>query len=92
MFFILIINLAFSLFSNAFPAIMSGYGKFTFQKAANSIRTVFRFFAIVLLLVSGFNSISIVTLDTILNIIVAVILSLYVFFGLKVKIKFGKPD
>lgn len=32
MFMILIVNLAFSLLSNAFPAIMNGYGRFSFQK------------------------------------------------------------
>lgn len=88
MFMILIVNLAFSLLSNAFPAIMNGYGRFSFQKIVTWLRTILRIILLVLLLVMGYDSVAIVILDTVLNVITAVIFAVYVFWGLKVKISF----
>lgn len=86
MFTILIANLAFSLISNAFPAIMNGYGKFSFQKIITWIRTIIRTTLLLILLMTGYNSVAIVILDTILNVIMAIIFAVYVFVYLKVKI------
>ena len=88
MFMILIVNLAFSLLSNAFPAIMNGYGRFSFQKIVTWIRTIVRIILLVSLLVMGFDSVAIVILDTVLNVITACIFAVYVFAGLQVRVSF----
>ncbi|MCQ4948357.1 oligosaccharide flippase family protein [Bittarella massiliensis (ex Durand et al. 2017)] len=92
MFRILIANLAFSLLANAFPAIMNGYGRFSFQKIVTWLRTIVRIVLLVVLLIVGFDSVAIVVLDTMLNIATAIIFALYVFKGLGVRISFGKMD
>ena len=88
MFMILIVNLAFSLLSNAFPAIMNGYGRFSFQKIITWLRTIIRVILLILLLVMGYDSVAIVILDTVLNVITACIFAVYVFAGLQVRVSF----
>lgn len=88
MFMILIVNLAFSLLSNAFPAIMNGYGRFSFQKIVTWLRTILRIILLILLLAMGYDSVAIVILDTVLNVVTALIFAAYVFIGLKVKVSF----
>jgi O-antigen/teichoic acid export membrane protein len=86
---ILVINLAFSMIANAFPAIMNGYGRFAFQKLVTWIKTILRFIIVLILLFTGFHSLYIVLVDTILNILVAIIFFLYVRKALAVEINFS---
>lgn len=92
MFLILVINLSLSLLFNAFPSIMGGCEKFIAQKSIVVLRIIFRSIILTILLLSGGDAISIVILDTVLNLLFAVIAMIYVFKILKVKIKLWGVD
>ncbi|PRR84091.1 oligosaccharide flippase family protein [Clostridium vincentii] len=68
MFTILLINLVISLLGNAFNAIINAYEKFVFNRGFTLFRLVFRVLLLILLLKMGCNAISIVVLDTAINI------------------------
>ena len=87
MFQILVFNLAITLPGGAFAAICSGYEKFVFPRMLNIIKYVIRSILVVGLLVLGGDSISIVILDTIVNILVIFINAYFVIKILAVKIK-----
>ena len=84
MFSILIFNLVITLPGGSFNAICSGYENFVFPRVINILRYVFRSVLVVTLLFFGGDSISIVVLDTIMNILVIVVNAYYVFKKLKV--------
>ena len=87
MFSILIFNLVITLPGGSFNAICSGYENFVFPRVINILRYVFRSVLVVTLLFFGGDSISIVVLDTIMNILVIVVNAYYVFKKLKVVFK-----
>jgi O-antigen/teichoic acid export membrane protein len=84
MFLILIFNLAITLPGGAFSAICSGYEKFVFPRALNIIKYITRSLLLVSLLLYGGDSVGIVILDTVLNILIIIIEAIYVFNVLKV--------
>lgn len=90
MFIVLIFNLAISLPGGSFTGICSGYEEFVFPKSVNVIRYLVRSAMVVALLIFGGKAISIVILDTILNLIIISVNSIYVFKKLKVKFKLHK--
>lgn len=69
MFLILIFNLAITLPGGAFRGICDGYEEFTLPKFINIIRYLLRSGLIVAVLVYGGDSISIVVIDTIMNLL-----------------------
>jgi O-antigen/teichoic acid export membrane protein len=87
MFAILIFNLAITLPGGAFTAICSAYEKFVFPRTLNIVKYVLRSLMVVSLLFMGGNSISIVMLDTVLNITVIGLGAFYVFRNLKVSFR-----
>jgi hypothetical protein len=87
MFAILIFNLAFELPGGTFAAICSAYEQFVFPRALKISEYVLRSVMVVALLWKGGDALSIVVLDTILNLLVIVISAYYVFRKLRVKIK-----
>jgi O-antigen/teichoic acid export membrane protein len=87
MFVVLIFNLAIELPGGAFAAICSAYEQFVFPRALKISEYVLRSLMVVALLWKGGDAISIVVLDTILNLFVIVISAYYVFRKLQVKIK-----
>ncbi|RZJ34864.1 MAG: polysaccharide biosynthesis protein [Flavobacterium sp.] len=87
MFIILIFNLAITLPGGAFGAICSAYEKFVFPRALNIIKYLMRSAMVVSLLTLGGDSISIVVMDTILNVAIILIEAFYVFRRLKVVFK-----
>ncbi|WP_372757876.1 lipopolysaccharide biosynthesis protein [Mariniflexile sp.] len=90
MFIILIFNLAIVLPGGAFDAILQGYEQFVFPKALNIIKYIVRSIMLVGILYFGGKAISIVILDTIMNMIIIVINGFYVFKKLKVTFKLHK--
>lgn len=90
MFVILIFNMAITLPGGAFSAICSGYERFVFPRVVNIIKYIVRSLMVVGLLVYGGDSISIVVLDTILNIVIIFIQMYYVLKRLNVVFKMHK--
>lgn len=87
MFIILIFNLAITLPGGAFMGICSGYEQFVFPKAVNIIRYIIRSITIVAVLVLGGKAISMVIVDTTMNLIVIAVDAYFVLKKLKVKFK-----
>lgn len=87
MFAILIFNLAITLPGGAFAGICSGYEKFVFPRALNIIKYIVRSLMVFGLLIYGGDSISIVVLDTFLNIFIIIIEAYFVLNRLKVNFK-----
>ncbi|CAM1339440.1 oligosaccharide flippase family protein [Tenacibaculum aestuarii] len=88
MFVILIFNLAITLPGGAFAAICSGYEHFVFPRAVNIGRYIFRSLMVVGLLMYGGDAVGLVILDTIMNVLVIVLNSVYVFKKIKVSFSF----
>ncbi|MFH4969056.1 oligosaccharide flippase family protein [Gaetbulibacter sp. M240] len=89
---ILIFNLAISLPGGAFQGICSGYEEFILPKTVNIIRYIVRSLLVVVVLLYGGDSIGLVILDTIMNLIIIVANIYIVFKILGVKIKLHKYD
>ncbi|MFT3795397.1 lipopolysaccharide biosynthesis protein [Flavobacterium sp.] len=87
MFAILIFNLAITLPGGAFTAISSAYEKFVFPRALNIVKYVVRSLMVVALLYLGGDSVSIVMLDTVMNLTVIGLSGYYIFRNLKVRFK-----
>jgi len=92
MFIILLINLVITLPGNIFNATINAYEKFVFNRGFTLFRLLLRVLLLILLLKMGFNAISIVILDTAIN-IVTIIVNIYVCKKyLIVKVKLFKFD
>ena len=87
MFSILIFNLAITLPGGAFDAICSAYERFVFPRALNILKYVVRSLMVVSLLYMGGDSISIVVIDTITNLLVIGITGYYAFRKLHIRFK-----
>lgn len=87
MFLILIFNLTITLPGGAFSAICSAYEHFIFPRAVIIIKYIARSILVVVLLLNGKDVVSIVILDTFVNIFVIVVNAYYVFKKLNVTIK-----
>ncbi|GGC88509.1 teichoic acid transporter [Flavobacterium lutivivi] len=92
MFVILIFNMATTLPGGAFTAISNAYERFVFPRALVIIKYILRSVMLVMILLLGSDSIGIVVLDTLLNVIVIAISAYYVFKTLKVKMKLIELD
>ncbi|NUY80868.1 oligosaccharide flippase family protein [Flavobacterium sp. MAH-1] len=87
MFSILIFNLAITLPGGAFTAICSAYEHFVYPRALNIIKYCVRSLMVVGLLLWGGDSVSIVVLDTVINVIVISMNAYYVLRILKARFK-----
>lgn len=87
LFAILIFNLTITLPGGSFSAICSAYEKFVFPRALTLIKYLVRAALIVSILLLNADSLGLVILDTVLNIVVIAISAYYVFKVLKVKFK-----
>ena len=88
MFAILIFNVAITLPGGAFAAISSAYEHFVFPRALNIVKYIVRSIMVVALLYKGGDSISIVILDTVVNVLVILFNGYYVSRKLRVSFKF----
>lgn len=87
LFIILLVNLALSLPGGTFNAICSAYERFVYVRLLNIIKYLLRTLLIIAVLSIRADSLYLVILDTILNIIFILVTIFYVFVKLKVKIK-----
>ncbi len=85
MFAVLIANVAISLPSGAFAAIITGYEHFAFAKGITVVKLVIRTLLLVGLLCLGFKALAIVVLDTAMNAGLFLAHVLYVRFHLRVR-------
>ena len=89
---LLIGNIAISLPGGAFTGICNGYEHFVFPRSINIIRYIIRTILVVVILSFGGKAISLVIIDTALNISIIIATAFYVLQHLKVKIKLIKFD
>lgn len=87
MFVILIFNLALTLPGGSFNAICSAYERFVYPRTLNIVKYIFRSITVVAILLLGGDAISIVCLDTIVNLTVIGLNGYYVFRHLNVRFK-----
>lgn len=87
-----IINIIISFPINGFAAMLKGYEKFGLINIINIIRIILRGILIVIFLSSGFSALSLVAIDTVLNICCGLIYIWYVLYILKIQINFKKFD
>src|SRR5690606_18100610 len=92
MLIILVFNIAFTLPGGAFTGICSGYEKFVFPRILSIIKVVIRTITLVCILHYGSNSIGVVVLDTVVNLVFILATIWYVFSKLKIKIKLHQWD
>ena len=92
MMLILIFNLAISLPGGAFSGICFGYEEFILPKTVNIIRYIIRSILVVVVLLYGGDSIGLVILDTVLNLIIIGTNIFIVFNILGVRIKMHTYD
>lgn len=91
MMLILIFNLAISLPGGAFTAICNSYEHFVFPRALSNVKYIIRSILILVILYYGSDSIGLVILDTIVNIITIVATFIYVKKNLQVQFNFSLP-
>ena len=92
MLIILVFNIAFTLPGGAFTGICSGYEKFIFPRILSILKVIIRTITLIFILHFGSNSIGVVVLDTIVNLVFILTTIWYTFFKLKVKIKLHQWD
>ncbi len=92
MMLILIFNLAVSLPGGAFAGICYGHEQFILPKITNIIRYVVRSILVVVILLYGGDSIGLVVLDTIMNLLIITIHIIIVFKMLNRKVKLHFVD
>lgn len=87
MMIIMIFNIAITLPGGAFTAICSGYEKFIFPRLLTLIKHIVRTALVFGILYFGADSIGLVLLDTVMNLLFICVSILYVFTKLKIRIK-----
>ncbi|MFD1162229.1 lipopolysaccharide biosynthesis protein [Hwangdonia seohaensis] len=92
MMLLLIFNLAVSLPGGAFGGICYGYEEFILPKITNIVRYVVRSILVVVILLYGADSVGLIILDTIMNLLVIAVDIYIVFKILKVKVKIHDFD
>ena len=92
MFLILVANIALSLPLRSFTAVMNGHERFTLPRVLNILRVLLRLAAIFVFLSLKFGVISIVVIDTVLNIGMLILIMLYALIKMKVKVKLEHFD
>jgi O-antigen/teichoic acid export membrane protein len=90
MLIVLIFNIGFTLPGGAFTGICTAYEAFLFPRWLDIVKYIVRVILIVAILKFGSDSLGIVILDTILNLVYISVTIWYVFNKLKVTIKFYK--
>lgn len=89
---LLIFNLMFSLPGGAFTAICNAYEHFVFPRLINIIKYVIRSFLIVIILYYGSDSVGLVLLDTVINLLIIAVTFYYVKKKLQVSYNFKRKN
>ncbi|GAB6122614.1 lipopolysaccharide biosynthesis protein [Dysgonomonas termitidis] len=87
---LLILNLAITIPGGSFIAICNGYERFVFTRGVNIIKGIFRSVLIVGILYLGGDCISLVIIDTIVNLIFIAVAYMYVSRSIAIKFAFTK--
>lgn len=87
MFFVLFINIAFSLSINSFKGIITAYESFVFIRYSEIFRVIIRTLLVIIVLSRGHSALGIIVVDTVCNIGISLIMVIYALWGLKIKIK-----
>ncbi|HEY6143539.1 MAG TPA: oligosaccharide flippase family protein [Flavobacterium sp.] len=85
MFIVLVFNLCFTIPGGAFEAICNGYQYFVFPRVVKICKYVLRTIMVFAILSYGGKAISLVVIDTVMNVLV--ILASFIFVMLKLKVK-----
>lgn len=85
---ILIFNVAVTVPGGAFNAICMAYENFTLPKAIRLVKYLLRSILVVVILFYGGDSIGLVIIDTIMNLIFIIIMAYIALYKLKVKIRY----
>ena len=92
MLLILIFNIAITLPGGAFTGICTAYEKFIFPRVLTLVKVLLRTLCVVLILNYGADSIGIVILDTLLNLLFILVTLWYAFFKLRITIRLHQWD
>ena len=92
MFGISIINMTLTMFMKAFPAIINAYEKFVFSKLLDLSRILIRTIFIFICLKLGFNVVSIIIIDTVLNLLLMILRITYIKLNINIKLEFTRID
>lgn len=92
MFVFVIINSSLTMFAHALPAIITAYEKFTFSKILDLIRIILRIYLIIAFVKVGYSSLSIIIVDTILNVSLIFVRWYYIRNSLGINLKLQKFD
>lgn len=92
LFLVLIINIIISLQINFYQAIVSSHERFIYQKSLLLIKAVSRYILLFILLSLNYKSMSIVVIDTALNLFYMLSLVFYINQKLKIRIKKDRID
>lgn len=87
MFLFLILNIIITIPGKIFEGISMGYEKFIFLKLLAIIKTLFRIFLVIFILKNGADSLGLIIIDTIINILYIASTAYYVLFIMKVRPK-----
>src|SRR5690606_10781275 len=89
---ILLVNLSFSFFVGAFNAYIQALQKFRFLNLVQLIRVLIRVTVLVILLSLGYKAITVVIVDTLINLCLGIIFYLFSKYKLKMVIRFNGND
>lgn len=85
-------NLTLSMLLNIFPGTMTAHERFVFMRVVTVIRLAARVVLLVLLLRSDTNPFQVTLLDSCLNLVVMLCYVWYVFFRLRIRVRWGGFD
>jgi O-antigen/teichoic acid export membrane protein len=88
----LIFNLTITLPGGAFSAIANAYEYFVFPRVLNIVKYLVRSLLLVAVLIWGGDAVSIVVLDTVINLLIIGINAFYIFNKLQVRFKLHKVE
>ncbi|MDU1891705.1 MAG: oligosaccharide flippase family protein [Dysgonomonas sp.] len=89
---LLILNLAITIPGGSFIAICNGYERFVFTRTINIVKYLFRSTLVICILLLGGDCISLVVVDTIVNLLFIVITYIYTSKTIKIKFTLSKFD
>lgn len=92
LFLVLLFNLSFSLLGNVFLGYINAYEKFVFSRSIAILKYLLRAAAILIVLVGGGKALSIVIVDTIINVLFFSSILFYCIRYLHISFIFGKVD
>lgn len=92
MFALLVFNMTISMLCNIYPAVLNGFERFAVIRVISLVRMLVRTGMVLLALRFGGTALTIVLVDTIVNLVTTVLQMLLVRFHLRVRVRFGRLD